>query len=57
MVPKPSGFGKMPSWLETAKKKLFSKSRLIDELENYDKDNIPPDIIRKLTPMINNSKF
>lgn len=57
MQNKASGFGKEPNWLETGKKHLFSKTRLLEDLESYDKDNISPDIIANIEPMINNPNF
>jgi len=57
MQNKASGFGKEANWLETGKKHLFSKTKLIEELEGYDKDSISSEIIAIIEPMINNPNF
>lgn len=57
MVKPPDGFKKVPNWLETAKKHLLNRPKLIEDLENFDKDNIEPEIIVEIEPMYNNPEF
>ena len=38
----------------TAKKNVLGDTKLLDKLQNYDKDNIDPDIMKKVEPYINN---
>lgn len=42
---------------DPAKKVLFSDTKFLAKLENYDKDNIRPDIIEKVRPFIQNPDF
>ena len=57
MVPKKSGFGKEPDYWETAKKNILNKPKLLDELLNFDKDNIDPNIILNIEKIINHNDF
>lgn len=48
-------FGAKPNWKES--KNLMSKMTFMDELKSFDKDNIPPKIIRALKSYIENPGF
>ena len=39
--------GQKPDW-DTAKKVVLSDSNFLDKLKTYDKDNIPPDVLKKI---------
>jgi dynein heavy chain, axonemal len=57
MVPKKSGFGKEPDYWETAKKSLLNNPKLLQDLKNYEKDNIDPNIIANIEKIINSPDF
>ena len=57
MVPKKSGFGKEADYWETAKKSILNKPKLLDELLEFDKDNIDPNIILSIEKIINHNDF
>lgn len=48
-------FGSKPNWKES--KNLMSKMTFMDELKGFDKDNIPPKVIRALKSYIDNPQF
>lgn len=48
-------FGVKPNWKES--KNLMSKMTFMDELKGFDKDNIPPKVIRALKSYIDNPSF
>lgn len=48
-------FGVKPNWKES--KNLMSKMTFMDELKGFDKDNIPPKVIRALKSYIDNPGF
>lgn len=48
-------FGSKPNWKES--KNLMSKMTFMDELKGFDKDNIPPKVIRALKSYIENPSF
>lgn len=48
-------FGAKPNWKES--KNLMSKMTFMDELKSFDKDNIPPKVIRALKSYIENPGF
>lgn len=48
-------FGAKPNWKES--KNLMSKMTFMDELKSFDKDNIPPKVIRALKSYIENPSF
>ncbi|CAM9936766.1 unnamed protein product [Ectocarpus sp. 6 AP-2014] len=48
-------FGSKPNWKES--KNLMSKMTFMDELKGFDKDNIPPKVIRALKTYIENPGF
>lgn len=57
-VPDPSGSGKMIiDYWEPAKKYILSDPRLLKSLINYDKDNIPPKVIKKIRQYISMPDF
>ena len=48
-VPDPSGSGKMiVDYWEPSKKRILSDPKLLQSLRNYDKDNIPPKVIKQI---------
>ncbi|CAG9332270.1 unnamed protein product [Blepharisma stoltei] len=57
MVPKANGFGKEPDYWETAKKNLLNRPRLMDDLQNYDKDHMDPVIVATIEKIIVNPEF
>lgn len=48
-------FGSKPNWKES--KNLMSKMTFMDELKGFDKDNIPPKVIRALKSYMENPGF
>lgn len=57
MVPKQTGFGKEPDWWETAKKTVLNRPRLMDDLLNYEKDNIDPDVVSQIEKIVKHGDF
>lgn len=59
--PAPQGKGKgtvkVADYWEKSKKLLNDYKKFLSSLENYDKDNIPEDRIRKIDEYLNNPKF
>jgi len=48
---------KVDDYWEPGKKMLQDAKGLLDSMFNFDKDNIPPKVIEKLQPYINNEEF
>ena len=57
MVPKKSGFGKEPDYWETAKKHVFSRPKLLQDMKNFKKDEIDPNVIANLEKIVNSPDF
>jgi dynein heavy chain len=51
------GKGKEDNYWEAAKKELLVDPRLLDRMVNFDKDNIPDQVISKVTPLYNDPEF
>jgi dynein heavy chain len=49
-VKAPDGRGKVDDFWEPSKKQLFGDSNLLTRLMDYDKDNIPPEVMKKVSP-------
>jgi len=56
-VPAPDGRSKMDDYWEPAKKELWSDPKFLEKLMNFDKDNIPEDVMAKLGPMETDPDF
>jgi dynein heavy chain len=56
-VPAENGVGKVDDYWEPAKKKVLMDPKLMDKLLTYDKDNIDPKIIEKVTPYTLKKEF
>ena len=49
---------KINDYFKAAQKNLLSNAnKLLDDMQNYDKDNIPPEIIEKIEPFYNDPTF
>ena len=48
---------KVDDYWDQAKKYVLGDTKLLEKLQNYDKDNIPEDIINKVTPYVENPDF
>jgi dynein heavy chain len=57
MVPKENGMGKRPEYFEKAKRELLSDIKLLDRIRGFEKDDIDPGIINKITPLTENKNF
>lgn len=56
-VPAPDGRSKMDDYWDPAKKELWGDAKLLDRLLNFDKDNIPTDVMTKLLPLETDPDF
>merc|ERR1719443_1304578 len=56
-VTAPDGRTKIDDYWEPAKKSVWGDSKLIDRMLNFDKDNIPAEIITKLKPLEDDPSF
>merc|ERR1719262_1516546 len=56
-VAAPDGKGKVDDFWEPCKKELLGDSRLLNNMVDYDKDNMGDDIISKVTPLYNDPSF
>ena len=56
-VPNPNGRGKVDDYWEVSQKKVLSDSKFLDKLKKYDKDNIDPAIMKKVTPFVSREDF
>eukprot|EP00931_Biecheleriopsis_adriatica_P056393 TRINITY_DN33417_c0_g1_i2.p1 TRINITY_DN33417_c0_g1~~TRINITY_DN33417_c0_g1_i2.p1 ORF type:complete len:3028 (-),score=718.43 TRINITY_DN33417_c0_g1_i2:3957-13040(-) len=50
-VPAPDGRSKLDDYWEPAKKELWSDPKFLEKLMNFDKDNIPEEVMAKLEPL------
>ena len=57
MVKAPRAAKKVADYWEPGKKMLADAKGLLDSMFNFDKDNIPPKIIKAVTPYIENEDF
>ena len=57
MVPNENGVGKRPDYWEVAKTKVLQDTRLLQKLQEYDKDNIDPKIITQIEPFMKDRAF
>jgi dynein heavy chain len=57
MVPNENGMGKRPDYWEKAKRTCLNDPKLLDNLKNYDKDNIDPGVMAKITPYTHEKSF
>lgn len=48
---------KIDDYWEVGKGQLQDPQKFLDSLFNYDKDNIPPETIKKIEPYISNPNF
>jgi len=48
---------KVDDYWDQSKKYVLGDTKLLDKLQNYDKDNIPPEIIKRVSPYIANPEF
>ena len=48
---------KVDDYWENSKKYVLGDTKLLDKLQKYDKDNIPKEIIAKVSPYIDNPEF
>eukprot|EP00746_Dinoflagellata_sp_MGD_P145028 gnl/MRDRNA2_/MRDRNA2_77702_c0_seq2.p1 gnl/MRDRNA2_/MRDRNA2_77702_c0~~gnl/MRDRNA2_/MRDRNA2_77702_c0_seq2.p1 ORF type:complete len:2303 (+),score=541.45 gnl/MRDRNA2_/MRDRNA2_77702_c0_seq2:266-6910(+) len=53
----PDGRTKLDDYWDPAKKYVWGDSKLMDKLMNYDKDNIPVEIIEKIQPLEDDPNF
>mmetsp|Transcript_10385 Transcript_10385/g.18281 ORF Transcript_10385/g.18281 Transcript_10385/m.18281 type:complete len:2113 (+) Transcript_10385:3522-9860(+) len=56
-VTAPDGRTKIDDYWEPAKKNIWSDAKLIDRMLNFDKDNIPEEIVAKLKPLSDDPSF
>eukprot|EP00434_Breviolum_minutum_P012043 symbB.v1.2.010619.t1/scaffold696.1/size260109/12 len=56
-VPAPDGRSKVDDYWDPAKKELWGDSKLLERLLNFDKDNIPPEVMTKLLPLETDPDF
>eukprot|EP00930_Biecheleria_cincta_P074768 TRINITY_DN6197_c0_g1_i1.p1 TRINITY_DN6197_c0_g1~~TRINITY_DN6197_c0_g1_i1.p1 ORF type:complete len:4188 (+),score=808.10 TRINITY_DN6197_c0_g1_i1:1794-12566(+) len=56
-VPAPDGRSKIDDYWEPAKKELWSDPKFLERLKEYDKDNIPEDVMAKLGPLETDPDF
>ncbi|CAK9006961.1 unnamed protein product [Durusdinium trenchii] len=56
-VPAPDGRSKVDDYWDPAKKELWGDPKLLDRLLNFDKDNIPTDVMTKLLPLETDPDF
>jgi dynein heavy chain len=56
-IKNPSGFGKVDDFWGPAKKKVLTNTKLIQDMKEYDKDNIPEKIMKKIAPMKDDPDF
>merc|ERR1719506_302839 len=57
MVAAPDGKGKVKDYWEPCKKELFNNARLLNEMIDYDKDNMTDECIRNVTPLYEDPAF
>ena len=51
------GTKKVANWHKTAASILSNPAKFLTDLMDYDKDNIPEAVIKKITPLIENESF
>jgi dynein heavy chain len=56
-VAAPDGKGKVDDYWEPCKKELFNNARLLNEMIDYDKDNMTDECIRNVTPLYEDPAF
>merc|ERR1719214_414891 len=56
-VKAPDGKGKVDDFWEPAKKVLYTDTNLINKMIHYDKDNMDPEVLKKVTPFEANENF
>lgn len=56
VIKKVDGVKKHDYW-DKSKKLISNYKKMLDQLENYPKETIEPDVIKKITPYLNDPKF